>query len=116
MEPGKGIPGFMRKSLPALEPECLLSKIKRSTMDKQHSAIRPFHGHGIKEGKKGGAPHLLMTVSTCRITSAYQQPVEKSMIVVAEYRNKPVFSRESMDHLKSFLRTVSPMNKIPEIY
>jgi hypothetical protein len=60
-------------------------------MDKQHAVIRPFHGHGIKERKKGGAPHLLMTVSTCRITSAYQKPVEKGVIMVPEHRNKPVF-------------------------
>jgi hypothetical protein len=91
MEPGKGIPGFMRKPLPALEPKSLVSQIKRPTMDKQHATIRPFHGHGVKKGKKGGTPHLFVTVRTCRITSTYQKPVEKGMIMVAEYRNKPIF-------------------------
>jgi hypothetical protein len=60
-------------------------------MDKQHAAIRPFHGHSVKEGKKGGAPQLLMTISTCWITSTYQKPVEKGVIMVAEHRNEAVF-------------------------
>jgi hypothetical protein len=42
--------------------------------------------------------------------------VKKSVIMVAEYRYQPVFLREGMDHLKGFLRPVSPVNKVPEIH
>jgi hypothetical protein len=54
-------------------------------MDKEHATIRPFHGHVIKNGKQGGTTYLFMTVGTCRITSADQNPVHEGVIMIAEY-------------------------------
>jgi hypothetical protein len=36
--------------------------------------------------------------------------------MVAEHGYEPIFLREGMDHLKGFLRAVSPVNKVPEIH
>jgi hypothetical protein len=38
------------------------------------------------------------------------------MIMVTEYGYEPVFLREGMDYFKGFLRVVTPVNKVPEIY
>jgi hypothetical protein len=54
--PGNGIPGGSGKPLPALKPEGLVAQVKRSSVDKQHTTIGPFHGHSVKQGKKGRSP------------------------------------------------------------
>jgi hypothetical protein len=38
------------------------------------------------------------------------------MIMVTEYGNEPIFLREGMDYLQGFLRAVSAVNKVPEVY
>jgi hypothetical protein len=38
------------------------------------------------------------------------------MIMVPEYGYETVLLREDMDYLQGFLREISPVNKIPEIY
>jgi hypothetical protein len=57
-----------------------------------------------------------MTIDACQITSTHWQPVEKGMIMVPEYGYQTVFLRERTDYLQSFLREVSPVKKVPEIY
>jgi hypothetical protein len=57
-----------------------------------------------------------MTTGACQITSTHGQPVEKGMIMVPKYGYETVFLREHTDYLKGFLREVSPVKKVPEIY
>jgi hypothetical protein len=57
-----------------------------------------------------------MTIGACHITSTHWQPVEKGVIMVTEYGYETVFLREGTDYLQGFLRVVSPVNKVTEIY
>ncbi len=84
-------------------------------MDKEHAMIRPFHGHMIEKGKKGGTSNLFMTIGTCRVTPADEDPVHECVIMVAEYRHEPVFMRKGVDHLQGFPWPISAVDEIAEI-
>jgi len=103
------------EALPALEPEGLVSQIQGPAVDKEHPAVRPFHRHVVKDGKKRGIPYQFVTVHACRIASAYLDPVQERVIVVAEDRLQLIFMGECMDHFQRFAGPISPVNEISEV-
>src|SRR5208337_2281772 len=48
MVPGKKVTALVGEPLPALESEGLVAQFKRTSMDKEHAAVCPFHGHRIE--------------------------------------------------------------------